>query len=407
MSYRNRPLSVAKSVASLTAVLLLAACSGSNTETDSTAAAGGGEACAVKVGVAGSQTGGLAYIDVPNLEGFEIWAEQVNAKGGVDGKFTIETSVKDTRSDAAQSATVAAELLGSGISFLITPGDADPSIAAGQLAQDAGVTAVSWFGSSPVLPLAVGDHMFSNAFGDNAQAKVLADYATEQGYKNAFTLGSPDSAYTNLLPGYFKEAFEANGGKVVGEGTFTMGQASFSVIVDQIKALNPAPDVIMTPAYEPDFPTFIKALRGAGVMTPVLGTDGIDSPTTLALADIAEGVVYTTAGVLKNEGKMATFFTDYMNKYGKDPETIYAVTGYELGLTLEAAIKSAQSCDADAIWKSWSNLEGVDGVTGPIGYKGGDRMAIREITLVKIASSDRSLVKQVAPDPATVPKAKL
>ncbi|MGA0092638.1 MAG: ABC transporter substrate-binding protein, partial [Candidatus Nanopelagicales bacterium] len=276
--------------------LLLAAC-GSSGSSDSAAsgdAAPAGDACVVKVGVATGQTGGLAYVDVPSLEGFDIWVDEVNAAGGIDGKFTIETIVKDTRSDAAQSATVAAELLGEGISFLITPGDADPSIAAGQLAQEAQVPAMSWFGSSPVLPGAVGEFMFSNAFGDNAQARVLANYATQQGYTTAYTLGSPDSAYTSNLPRYFAEAFTSNGGTIVGEGTYTMGQPNFNVIADEIKALNPAPDVIMTPAYEPDFPTFLKAIRGAGINTPVLGTDGIDSPTTLALGETAEGVVYTT-----------------------------------------------------------------------------------------------------------------
>jgi len=138
-------------VVSLSAIMLLSACATGDGEATATSSApAASEACTVKVGVAGSQTGGLAYIDVPNLEGFELWAEQVNAAGGVDGKFTIETSVKDTRSDAAQSATVAAELVAEGISILITPGDADPSIAAGQLAQAEGIPAVSWFGSSPI-----------------------------------------------------------------------------------------------------------------------------------------------------------------------------------------------------------------------------------------------------------------
>jgi len=408
MQRKSGPSKVTKMVVSLSAIMLLSACATGDGDADASSTdPAAGEACTVKVGVATSQTGGLAYIDVPNLDGFNLWVEQVNAAGGIDGKFKIETVIKDTRSDAAQSATVAAELVAEGIGILITPGDADPSIAAGQLAQDEGVAAVSWFGSSPILPLAVGDHMFSNAFGDNTQAKVLADHATEMGYQNAYTLGSPDSAYTKMLPGYFKEAFEANGGKVIGEGTFSMGQASFSVIVDEIKALSPAPDVIMTPAYEPDFPTFIKALRGAGITTPVLGTDGIDSPTTLALADIAEGVTYTTAGVLKNEGAMSTFYTDYNAKYGKDPETIYAVTGYELGLTLDAVVKQAQSCDADAIWQAWSNLEGAQGITGAISYKGGDRMAIRAVALVEIKNGERSLVGTFSPDPATVPKAQL
>ena len=387
--------------------LLLAACgsSGSSDSAASSDAAPAGEACTVKVGVATGQTGGLAYVDVPSLEGFDIWVDEVNAAGGIDGKFPVETIVKDTRSDAAQSATVAAELLGEGISFLITPGDADPSIAAGQLAQEAQVPAMSWFGSSPVLPVAVGDFMFSNAFGDNAQARVLANYATQQGYTTAYTLGSPDSAYTSNLPRYFAEAFTSNGGTIVGEGTYTMGQPNFNVIADEIKALNPAPDVIMTPAYEPDFPTFLKAIRGAGINTPVLGTDGIDSPTTLALGETAEGVEYTTAGVLANEGPMGEFFTKYNAKYGKDPEAIFAVTGYELGKVLDAAVTNAQSCDPVAIKDAITNLEGVQGITGTIAFKGGDRMAIREIALIKVTGGERSLVEVVIVDPATVPAA--
>ncbi|MBM3690289.1 MAG: ABC transporter substrate-binding protein [Actinobacteria bacterium] len=394
-------------VAIAAGTLLLAACgsSGSSDSAASSDAAPAGESCTVKVGVATGQTGGLAYVDVPSLEGFDIWVDEVNAAGGIDGKFRVETIVKDTRSDAAQSATVAAELLGEGISFLITPGDADPSIAAGQLAQEAQVPAMSWFGSSPVLPVAVGDFMFSNAFGDNAQARVLANYATQQGYTTAYTLGSPDSAYTSNLPRYFKEAFTSNGGTVVGEGTYTMGQPNFNVIADEIKALNPAPDVIMTPAYEPDFPTFLKAIRGAGINTPVLGTDGIDSPTTLALGETAEGVVYTTAGVLANEGPMGEFFTKYNAKYGKDPEAIFAVTGYELGNVLNAAVTNAQSCDPVAIKDAITNLEGVQGITGTISFKGGDRMAIREIALIKVTGGERSLVEVVIVDPATVPAA--
>ena len=120
-------------VAVAAGALLLTACGGSSSSSssseapapDASASQGSGEACTVKVGIATGQTGGLAYVDVPNLEGFDIWVEEINAGGGIAGKFPVETIVKDTRSDAAQSATVAAELLAEGISFLITPGDAD------------------------------------------------------------------------------------------------------------------------------------------------------------------------------------------------------------------------------------------------------------------------------------------
>ena len=77
------------------------------------------------------------------------------------------------------------------------------------------------------MPLAVGDFMFGNYPADNVQAAVLANFAREQGYKTAYVLKSPDSAYTLKLPEYFAETFKAKGGEIVGEGTYSMGQQDF------------------------------------------------------------------------------------------------------------------------------------------------------------------------------------
>jgi hypothetical protein len=95
MNRKTRPLKVSKTIAGLSVIMLLAACSsgaGDASSTDEAAAPASGEACTVKVGVAAGQTGGLAYADVPHLEGFELWAEQVNA----NGKFSFEGHVRGT-----------------------------------------------------------------------------------------------------------------------------------------------------------------------------------------------------------------------------------------------------------------------------------------------------------------------
>ena len=42
------------------------------------------------------------------------------------------------------------------------------------------------------------------------------------------------------------------------------GQPDFSAEVTNIKGLAEKPDLIMTAAYEPDFPAFIQQLRAAG-----------------------------------------------------------------------------------------------------------------------------------------------
>src|SRR3989338_6768181 len=341
------------------------------------------------IGLATAQTGGLAPYDQPNLAGLQMKIEEINAAGGIAGKFPIKTIIKDTRSDSAQTAMVAQELVDAGAQLIITPCDADPSIAAGMITQRAGIPATSLFPTpSPA---------------DNVQAAMLAAHAIEAGYKTAYILTSPDTAYTLKLRQYFGQVFAAKGGSILGEGTFTMGQQDFGAEVTKIAAMDPKPDVIMTSAYEPDFPAFVRQLRGAGVTTPILGSDGIDSPTTFGLGDLVEGVVFSTAGHATAGSPLEAFNAKWREKTGAAPDTIYIANGYDLGNIIEAAVTAADSLDPAAIREGIANLENLQGVTGPITYKGTNGMPLRSVSLVRIKAGDRDLVIQGQPDPADIP----
>ena len=355
------------------------------------------------IGLATAQTGGLAPYDQPNLAGLQMKIDEINAAGGIAGKFPIQTIIKDTRSDSAQTALVAQELVDAGAQLIITPCDADPSIAAGMITQSAGIPAISFCATTPTLPLAVGDFMFSNYPADNVQATMLAAHALEAGYKTAYILTSPDSAYTLKLPQYFAQAFTAKGGALLGEGTYSIGQQDFGAEVTKIAAMDPKPDVIMTSAYEPDFPAFVRQLRGAGVMIPILGSDGIDSPTTFGLGDLVEGVVFSTAGHATPGSPLEAFNAKWTEKTGAAPDTIYIANGYDLGIIIEAAVSAADSLDPAAIREGIANIENLAGVTGPITYKGTIGMPLRSVSLVRIKAGERELVAQGLPDPADIP----
>jgi branched-chain amino acid transport system substrate-binding protein len=380
--------------------LIAAACG-----TDSGGAGGGGEdSGTLKIGVATAQTGALAPYDQPALKGFRLGVDEINKDGGIDGEYKIDLDIKDTQSDPAQTSVAAQELIDSGIQILITPCDADPSIAAGQVAQDAQIPAISFCASTPTLPQAVGDYMFSNFPGDNAQATVSAKFAREQGYETAFILKSPDTAYTQKLPEYFAEVFEREGGEVVGGATYTFGQQNFGAVVTRIKQLDPPPDVIMTSAYEPDFPAFIKQLRSGGVDIPIIESDGIDSPTTFELGDVVDGVVFTTAGFPKPGSSLAEFNEKYKKEYGEEAGTIFTAVGYDLAAVIEAAVTEAGSTDPTAVRDALASLSGVEGVTGTISYEGGNGMPIQDIALVRIEGGERELIDNVEPDQAEVPE---
>lgn len=376
------------------AAVVLAACGGAGDSAGET----------YRIGYNSSQTGGLAYSDVSASKGVEMAIDEINADGGIAGKWPIELELQDNRSEAAQSAVVAQDLISGGIDFMICTSDADPCIAAGQIAQEAGIPIMSTAATSPTLPGAVGDYMFMSVFGDNTQTTALAGYAIDQGYKTAYLLCSPDSSYTSKSCDYFAEVFENKGGEVLGQGSFTLGAADFSAEVTKIQNMSPQPDVIMTPAYPPDAPTFIKQLRAAGVEVPVISIDGVDSQDTISAGGPAvEGLVFTTHGFPAEGTPTADFWARYEEKYGSPPESVFAATGYDLVKVIEAAVTQADSTDGSDVRNAIDQLEGVQGATGTITYAGTGRIPVKTVYLVEVQDGAFHLLDTLTPDAADIP----
>ena len=135
----------------------------------------------ITIGVATAQTGALAPFDGPVIEGFKIAVDEINAKGGIDGKIMIKTIDKDVRSDPAQTSIATQELVEAKVNVLVLPCDADPAFAAAAIADKAKIPGFSTCASSPTLPLMGGDYMFANFPGDNVQATVSAKWAHDAG----------------------------------------------------------------------------------------------------------------------------------------------------------------------------------------------------------------------------------
>ena len=131
----------------------------------------------LKIGFAGGFTGYLAPYDQPTLQGVQLAVDEINKAGGIDGKLKLEVITRDMRSEIAQSAVMAQELVDQGIAVMLAPCDVDPAVAAGQIAQASGIPTIAPCASTPTLPGIVGDYMFANYTADNLQGTVLADFA--------------------------------------------------------------------------------------------------------------------------------------------------------------------------------------------------------------------------------------
>jgi branched-chain amino acid transport system substrate-binding protein len=356
------------------------------------------------IGVASAQTGGLAPFDQPSLAGFRFAVEEINAKGGIAGRYPIRLLLKETRSDTAQTVQAAQELVEAGARFVITPADGDPTMAAAAVTQPARIPTMTFAGTAPILT-SVGDFVFGSYPADNQQMLVLGDYAVERGYRRAYLLKSPDAAYTLKGPEYFGVVFERGGGRIVGEGSFTMNQPDFSAEVTRIRGLQPAPDVIMSSAWEPDLPAFLKQLRAAGVTTPFFGADVCDTPTVRAMGAVVEGLVHTSGGFAEPGDAHDRFHKAYAAKHGAEPDTNYTVNGYDIAYMIDAAVRAAGSIDPVKVRDALAGLANVPGAMSAYTFKGTDRMPLRSVVLAEIRGGEKRLIRRVQPDPARMPPA--
>ena len=150
-----------------------------------------------------------------------------------------------------------------------------------------------------------------------------------------------------------------------------------------------------------------RALRAAGVTSQIIGSDGIDSPTTFSLGEVGEGVVFTTAGFPTPGSALEKFNKEFEARYGKAPDTIYSAVGYDLIKVIEAAVLKAGSTDPKAIRNAMASLENVQGATGTITYAGTNGMPIRQVSLVRVKNGAREFVAQPTPDPALIPEPRM
>ena len=354
------------------------------------------------IGVAVANSGGLAPFSQPSFDGFSFCVDEMNAVGGVAGKHSIRLEVRDTRSEITEAVKFAQEFADRRVNFIVSPPDGDPTMAMGQITSPAKIPTMTFAGTAPILT-AAGEYVFGSYPADNQQAAVLGAYAAELGYKSAWILTSPDAAYTQFGPRYFASAFEANGGELLGEGSFSMGQPDFSAIVTTIQNLDPQPDVIMTSAWEPDFPAFIRALRGAGVDIPVMGADVLDTPTIRGLGDVVEGVVHTSGGYASEGSDHAAFNARFEDATGKVADTNYVANGCDILNMIDAAVRAAGSTDSAKVGVALANLPETAGVMSSFTFEGTNRMPMREVVLARIEGGRKVIIRRQLADPETMP----
>ena len=305
-------------------------------------AAGGvfGQAAAdddtVVVGAAVALSGFVAPYDDP-YRGAILAIEDINAKGGVLGK-QIEFVTADTKSDIAQGANAAIEVMEQGAELVLVTCDFDFGSPAAIAAQSRGKIAFSLCAGDPKFGVqGIGDLAFSMGIGTPAEGAIMAEWMHAQGWTKPFIFKDTQVEYTKKLADYFQARWEDGLGTVAGHDTFN-GQTDTSA-AGQITRLK---------ASDADFIAFSGA---AGVDLPIIGGVAVDGvywldavPNLIDFYNLNYSSIHGDDPIDGVQG----FWAEYEERFGP-PVVGVSVTGYAIIEAWTRAVERAGTFDAKAV----------------------------------------------------------
>ena len=373
----------------LVASLVLAACGGGG------AGGGGGKGGSaagdvVKIGVNYELSGVVASYGQDSVDGIKMAIDEVNAADGVLGK-QVQLFVEDNKSDPAEATSIAEKLLSmEGISAGLGPATSGNFRAVIPAAMEFGVPVISSSATADEDITVdkdgnVREFVFRTCFTDSFQGRVMADFASSNlGASKAIIFGDTASDYAQGLAKNFKSFFQEKGGTIVDEVGYVAGDKDFNSVLTKIKGQEF--DVLFVPGYYQEAGLIIKQARELGIMQPILGADGFDSPELASIAgpqNVNEVYFSNHYSSLYEDAKVLQFIEDFKAVNGGRAPSAFNAMGYDLGKYICDTIVRANSTNSRDVAAALATTESWSGVTGTCSV-GPDHNVIKSAVVIKL-----------------------
>src|SRR5919197_5794057 len=215
------------------------------------------------IGWAFDGSGPMAPFDGPALAAAKLRVNQLNAKGGVNGrKLQIRTC--DTQQNKADVARACAlRLLSGKANVIFTTCDVDLAAPVVSAAINRGTLAVApCIGTDQMGPKRFGSKgRLAFSFGNVAQdeGSAMAQYAWSKGWRKAALATDTVIVYCKNVVQAFEKRFTQLGGKIVDRESYATGANNVGAAVTRLNAKKA--DVIVTSTSFGELPALVSGLR--------------------------------------------------------------------------------------------------------------------------------------------------
>ena len=325
------------------------------------------------VGVNAELTGNVANYGKSMKSGFELAVEEVNKAGGINGK-KVRVVEADNKSEPSESGNAATKIVTKDkVVAVIGPATSGCVAAEEPILSSNKVPLIAPCATAPGITVdksgKVKPFVFRACFIDPYQGEIMAKFASEDlKVKKVAILHDSSSDYSKGLTAVFTEKFKAAGGTITADEAYLAKDIDFKAALTKLKATNP--DAIYIPGYYEEVAKIIKQAREIGLNVPLLGCDGWDSPKLVEIAgkEATNKCYFSNAYTAEDKDPgVQKFISAYKAKFNKVPD-VFALEGYNAGLVLFNALKTANSADGTKIAEALAKTKDLQVANGKFSY---------------------------------------
>lgn len=306
----------------------------------------------LKVGYVLPETGQLAFLGPPQIQGMKLAIQQINAGGGVLGKQIPDPVASDEAGDQAVAQQSADRVLASKVRAVVGAAASGMTLAIIDKITGANVVECSASNTAPTFTnYQDGGYYFRTAPSDALQGPVLADTVVSDGHASIAIVARADDYGKGLANATAKSLRQA-GATVALNDTYDPDATNFNATVQ--KVVNVKPDAVIVIAFE-EGKQILKGLIEAGYgpgKVGVYGADGLRSEELPKLVDPKNpSVLAGMKGTAPASAENAQFVNSLKQFAPGLKELQFAPQAYDCMTTIALAAEQAKTNDP-AVFKN-------------------------------------------------------
>jgi branched-chain amino acid transport system substrate-binding protein len=337
----------------------------------------------IKVGAVVSVTGPASVLGEPEKNTLEMVKEEINAKGGVQGR-PVELIVYDDESDVNKAVLAAEKLLKKDqVCAVIGPTTSGSTLAIMNKFPAAQVPLVSMSAAEKIVN-PVNPWIFKVAPSDRHAVGRILKHAQSKGYKKIAILTVSDG-FGQAGREVLKELVPAKGFTLVADEVFGPKDTDMTAQLTKIK--DAAPDAVICWGTNPGPAVVARNRMQLGIAIPLYMSHGVASKKFIELAGEASEGIMLPAGHLivaaqlpdaqPQKALLMAYTSQYQDKFKSDVST-FGGHGWD-GLKLVAkAVEMAGSSKPEAIRANLEKITGFPGIGGVFSFAENDHNGLDE-----------------------------